>query len=138
MKKTKAMFFHLQPETTTSIDGKEVKQALTEDTKEHDLKYLGNWCEKARDINIRKALAWRSLHKMKKVWKSDLTKERKVQQFRATTETIQLYGCETWSLTKQDEKSLDGTFTPKLHMMYNIGLNKHVTTEALYGKISRK
>ena len=56
-KKTKAMFFHLQSQTITTLEGKEVKQALTEDTKEKDFKYLGNRCEKARDINVRKAFA---------------------------------------------------------------------------------
>ena len=79
-----------------------------------------------------------SLHKIKKVWKSDVTKERKVQLFRATTETILLYDCATWSLIKQDEKSLYGTFTRMLRMRYNIGWNEHVTHEALYGKINRK
>ena len=68
---------------------------------------------------------------MKKVWKSDLTKERKVKLFRAITETILLYGCATWSLTKQYEKSLDGTFTRNRW-------NEHVMNEALYGKINRK
>ena len=66
-KKTKAMFFHLQTQTITSLEGQEIKQALTEDTKEQDFKYLGNWCEKSRDINVRKAFAWRSLQKIKKV-----------------------------------------------------------------------
>ena len=42
-KKTKAMFFHLQTQPITSLEGQEVKQALTEDTKEQDFKYLGNW-----------------------------------------------------------------------------------------------
>ena len=84
------------------------------------------------------ALAWKSLHKMKKVWKSDLTKERKLQLFRATTEIIPLYGCATMSLTKQDEKSLNGTFTLMLRMMYNIGWNEHVTNEALYGNVNIK
>ena len=27
--------------------------------------YLGSWREKTRDINVRNALAWRSLHKLK-------------------------------------------------------------------------
>ena len=50
------IFFHLLPQTITSLEGQEVKQALTEDTKEQGFKHLGNWCVKARDINVRKAL----------------------------------------------------------------------------------
>ena len=36
--------FNLQPQTITTLEGKEVKQALTEYTKEQHIKYLGNWC----------------------------------------------------------------------------------------------
>ena len=85
-KKTKAMFYNVPPQTIHTNEGKEVKQAITEDTKEQDFKYLGNWCDKSRGINVRKALAWKSLHKLNKFWKSDLSKERKLELFRATTE----------------------------------------------------
>ena len=58
--KTKVMFFNTDVQTLQSIDGTEIKQALT-DTGEQDFIYLGSWCTKSRDISTRKALAWKSL-----------------------------------------------------------------------------
>ena len=100
-------------------------------------KYLGSWGDKIRDINVRKALAWRSLHKLKSIWKSSLKRELKILLFRATTESILLYGCGTWSLTKQEEKSLDGTYTRMLRMVLNVGWNEHVTNTILYGSLKK-
>ena len=136
-KKTKSMFFNAAIEIILTDEGSSVKQALTEDTKEQDFKYLGSWSEKTRDINVRKALAWRSLHKLKPIWKSNLNRDLKIQLFRATTESILLYGCGTWSLTKQEEKSLDGTYTRMLRMVLNISWNEHVTNSTLYGKLKK-
>ena len=136
-KKTKSMFFNAAIEIITTDEGNSVKQALTEDTKEQDFKYLGSWGDKIRDINVRKALAWRSLHKLKSIWKSSLKRELKILLFRATTESILLYGCGTWSLTKQEEKSLDGTYTRMLRMVLNVGWNEHVTNTILYGSLKK-
>ena len=92
-KKTKAMFFNVQQEDIETIDGKKIKQAIVEETGEQDFKYLGSWvCSNERDINVRKALAWQSLHKLKNIWKSNLASKIKLQLFRATAETILLYG----------------------------------------------
>ena len=110
-KKTKSMFFKRDSQVISTDGGIQIKQALVESTGQQDFKYLGSWCDQKRDINTRKALAWRSLHKIKHIWKSSLKKEIKLQLFRATTESILLYGSATWSLTKFEEKSLDGTYT---------------------------
>ena len=136
-KKTKSMFFNAAIEVIITDEGSNIKQALTDDTQEQDFKYLGSWSEKNRDINVRKALAWRSLHKLKPIWKSNLNRELKIRLFRATTESILLYGCGTWSLTKQEEKSLDGTYTRMLRMVLNIRWDEHITNEALYGSLSK-
>ena len=136
-KKTKSMFFNRDSQVITTDGGIQIKQALVESTGEQDFKYLGSWCDQKRDINTRKALAWRSLHKMKHIWKSSLEKEIKLQLFRATTESILLYGSATWSLTKLEEKSLDGTYTHMLCMIQNINWKDHVTNDVLYGKLRK-
>ena len=135
-KKTKAMFFNVECEPLQTLDGNAIQQALTE-SGDQDFKYLGSWCNKERDIHVRKALAWKSLHKLKRIWKSDLVRAIKLQLFRATTETILLYGCASWSLTKQEEKSLDGTYTRMLRMVYNITWLDHVSNAVLYGKLCK-
>ena len=52
--KTKTMFINTAVETITTIDGSDVKQALTE-SGDQDFKYLGSWCDKSRDMQTRKA-----------------------------------------------------------------------------------
>ena len=63
---------------------------------------------------VRKAQAWRALNGMTKIWKSNMSKDLKIRFFTATIESILLYGCESWALSKEQEKSLDGTYTRML------------------------
>ncbi len=136
-KKSRSTFFNQQPKLITTTDGSEIKQALTEQN-DQDFKYLGSWiCSKERDINVRKALAWRSLHKMKQIWKSNMTRITKIRLFRATTESILLYGSGTWSPTKSEEKSLDGTYTRMLRMVLGVKWSDHTTNSTLYGNMER-
>ena len=58
--------------------------------------------------SIRKAQAWRALNGMTKIWKSNMSKDLKIRFFIATIESILLYGCESWALSKAQEKLLDG------------------------------
>ena len=81
---------------------------------------MGSWCEQSRDISTRKALAWQAVNKISKIWKSKLSRKLKIQLFRATSETILLYGSATWTLTKADEKKLDGIYTRMLRTALNI------------------
>lgn len=134
--KTKAMFFNVSVQPLFCRDGTEIKQALT-DTGEQDFIYLGSWCTKDRDIHTRKALAWKSLHKLNKVWSSNMSRDVKLQLFRATTETILLYGSSTWTLTKQEEKALDGTYTRMLRKVLNVDWRDKISNVTLYGSLSR-
>ena len=60
-----------------------------------DFKYLGSWVnESSKDIAVRKALAWRALNDMNKIWKSSMNTNLKKRFFIATVESILLYGCE--------------------------------------------
>ena len=132
----KSMYFNTNIERIDTLDGNEIKQALT-DTGNQDFKYLGSWSDQARDINTRKALAWQSLNKMTKIWKSNLSNKIKIQLFQATTETILLYGSSTWTLTKREEKMLDGTYTRMLRVVQNITWRDKVFNDVLYGNLGK-
>ena len=67
--------------------------------------------------------------------------ELKRKFFVATVESILLYGCEAWTLTKAMEKSLDGTYTRMLRRALNMHWSDRVTNVTLYGglpKLSNK
>ena len=98
------MFFNTDVNEIRTINENLIKQVLTESGDQD----LGFWCEQSRDISTRRALISKAVNKMSKVWKSKLDRKLKIQLFRATSETILLYGCATWTLTKADEKKLDG------------------------------
>ena len=103
-----------------------------------DFKYLGSYVNtSSSDIKIRKALAWTACHNMLKVWKPSLSRNWKIQLFVATVESILLYRCNTWTLTKSEEKSLDGTYTCMLRMALNISWKEHKTNEELYGNLQK-
>ena len=69
-----------------------------------DFKYLGAWImDSKKDFLARKALAWETALRMSKIWKSPLSRNLKLSFFRATVETVLLYGAVSWTLTKQLE-----------------------------------
>ena len=131
---TKTMYINTEVETLKNEEHDEIGQALTE-SGDQDFKYLGSWCNKERDIATRKALAWRSLNKMDNIWKSQIDEKLKIMLFRATTETILLYGSQTWSLTVADGKSLDGTYTRMLRKVKNVSWQEKITNKMLYDKL---
>eukprot|EP00116_Pleurobrachia_bachei_P009181 sb/3469443/ len=116
------------PEPLLTCDGHTIKRA-------DDFKYLGSWIRDSnKDIKNRKSKAWVACHGLKKVWNSDLKDELKCRLFVATVETVLLYGCETWTLTKQMEKSLNGTYTRMLRMALNKNQYQlRMTNGPLYG-----
>ena len=86
-----------------------------------DFKYLGSWVDDSeKDISVRKALAWKALNGMSKIWSSSMNQELKKRFFLATVESILLYGCESWSMTAAMERSLDGTYTRMLRKALNV------------------
>ena len=129
--KTKGMFFNIKFLPIFTTTGLEIRQALTE-SGDQDFKYLGSWSEQNRDIQTRKAMAWKALNKMERLWKSDLLKSLKLRFFRAAVESILLYGCATWSLSKAEEKSLDGCYTRMLRKVYNMDSQAKVPNSSLY------
>ena len=119
-------------------NGKKIQHGLFEETSTQDFKYLGSWaCSKSVDIKVCKALAWQSLHKMRNIWKNNWANRLKLHLFRATVETILLYGSTSWSLTKREEQQLDGTYTRMLRMVYNINWSEKITNRELYGELEK-
>ena len=52
--------------------------------------------------------------------------------FQAVVVSILLYGCTTWTLTKQLEKQLDGNYTKMLRAILNKSWWQHTTKHQLY------
>ena len=69
------------------------------------------------------------------IWKSDLTDKMKRSFFQAAVLSILLYGCTTWTLTKQLEKKLDGNYTRMLRAILNKSWRQHPTKHQLYGQL---
>ena len=55
--------------------------------------------------------------------------------FQAAVVSILLYGCTTWTLTKQLEKKLDGNYTRMLRAVLNKSWRQHPTRHQLYGHL---
>ena len=130
--KTKFLAYNVEVQQPLhTIDGTQLEQ-------KDDFKYLGSWADSSeKDIDIRKALAWKAINDMSKVWKSNMNTELKKKFFVATVESILLYGCEAWTLTKSMENALDGTYTRMLRKALNVHWSDRVTNESLYGKLPR-
>ena len=137
-KKTKYMAFNITDDFDLKIaNGTKIERALT-DTGHQDFKYLGSWVDSSsQDIRVRKAQAWSSLNKMSKMWTSNMSKMMKINLFKATVESVLLYGCETWTLNKKLNKSIDGCYTRMLRKALNISWQQHMTNEMLYGDLPR-
>ena len=83
-------------------------------------------------MKIRIAKAWAALNKIDAVWKSDLSNDLKRSFFRATVESVMMYGATTWTLTKSLESKLDVTYTRMLRAVLNISWIQHPTKSQLY------
>ena len=114
---------------TTPIKTKEGSEIKVVD----NFKYLGGWMmSTAKDFEIRKALAWAALHKLRKIWTSNLSKKLKIRLFLATVESVLLYGSETWTVTKTLKKRLNGCYTRMLRTVLNVSWKQKVRNEILY------
>jgi len=97
---------------------------------------IGSWIESTdREIRVRKGKAWGALHdRLKDIWKYKLSKSLKIGLFIAVCESVLLYGSETWTLTKAQEKILDGTYTKMLRMVLGISWKDKISNITLYGR----
>ena len=98
--------------------------------------YLGSSVESTeKDIETRLTKAWTAINRLSTIWKSDLTDKMKRSFFQAAVTSILLYGCTTWTLTKQLEKKLDGNYTRMLRAILNKSWQQHPTRHQLYGHL---
>ena len=98
--------------------------------------YLGSSVESTeKDIDTRLTKAWTAINRVSIIWKSDLTDKMKRSFFQAAVTSILLYGCITWTLTKQLEKKLDGNYTRMLRAILNKSWRQHPTRHQLYGHL---
>ena len=51
-------------------------------------------------MKVRIGQAWRAINSMNKIWKAPIKKDTKTKVFKATVETILLYGSASWTLKK--------------------------------------
>ncbi|XP_035664112.1 uncharacterized protein LOC118407702 [Branchiostoma floridae] len=113
-KKTKVMAFNSSDNNVATLDGTRLEVVP-------DFKYLGGWiASTAHDMKVRRALAWNALHSMRRVWQSGMADDLKRRLFVSTVECVLLYGSETWTLTVQDERALDGMYTRMLRRALNV------------------
>ena len=89
-----------------------------------------------KDIDTRLTKAWTAIDKLSIIWRSDLTDKMKRSFLLAVVVSILLYGCTTWTLTKQLEKKLDGNYTRMLRAILNKSWRQHPTRHQLYGHLS--
>ena len=116
-----------------------LKTVNNENIKKVDnFKCLGAWIDNiANDVKVRKALAWKACNKLNKIWKSSLCKSLKLQTFLMLVESVLLYGDETWTLTKNLEKSINGTYNRLLRTVFNVSWSEHLTNRELYGNLPK-
>ena len=88
-----------------------------------------------KDINTQLTKTWTTIDKLSIIWKSDLTEKRKRSFFQAAVISILLFGCTTWTLTKQLEKKLDGNYTRMLRAILNKSWRQNSTKHQLYGHL---
>ena len=88
-----------------------------------------------KDIDTRLTKAWTAIDRLSIIWKSDLTNKMKCSFFQAAVVSILLYGCTTWTLTKQLKKKLDGNYTRMLRAILNKSWRQHPTRHQLYGHL---
>ena len=121
---------HLDPSTNTTLvssDGSPIELV-------QDFKYLGGYTDSGYDMNTRIGQAWSAFNSLDRVWKASIKKETKLKVFKASVETILLYGSDSWSLNVALSKKLDGSY-PK--MQRNISWREHITNKSLYGHLPR-
>ena len=69
------------------------------------------------------------------IWKYKIKLPLKRRLFVANIESLLIYGSESWTLTVQQQKSLDGTYTRMLRKALNISWQEHSTNKNVYGKL---
>ena len=70
-------------------------------------KLLGMLLDTEKDVKQKKVLAMNVVNSMKEIFFRDITIEVKVRSFNCYVSSVFLYNCETWTLTKTLENTID-------------------------------
>ena len=130
---SKTKYMHLNPtsdELLHALNGSEIEKV-------DDFLYLGSYTNTPHDIDTRIGKAWGAIHSLSKVWLSPIKRSTKMRVFKASVESILLYGSDSWTLTKSLSKRIDGNYTRMLRKVQNISWKSHTTNKSLYGPYPR-
>ena len=88
--------------------------------------YLGSSVSSTKtDIDPQLTKAWIVINRLSVIRKADLTVKMKCSFLQAAIVSILLYGCTTWTLTKNIEKKLDGNYTRMLQAILDKSWRQH-------------
>ena len=98
--------------------------------------YLGSSISSTKtDTDMWLTKTWTAINRLVVIWKLDLNDKMKCSFFRAVIVLILLYGCTTWTLTKQLEKKLDSNYTRIVRAILNRSWKQYPTKQQLYGHL---
>ena len=128
---TAKIVLHLNSDKTEFMSFNQAQDTVLETVNNENIKKVDNFKylgvlidDTANDVKVRKALARKVCNKLNKIWKSFLCKSLKLRTFLTLVESVLLYGSETWTLTKNIEKSIDDeTYTRLLRMSWKVNIS---------------
>ena len=88
-----------------------------------------------KNIDTRLTKAWTAFYKLSIIWKSDLIDKMKRRFFKQRSYRYCYMECTTWTLTKRQEKKIDGNYTRMLRAILNKSWRQHPTKQQLYGHL---
>ncbi|KAL5268072.1 hypothetical protein ACHWQZ_G004953 [Mnemiopsis leidyi] len=131
--KTKYIGVNLSDDDSTiikAVSGEELEKV-------DDFVYLGSRIMRTeRDFEVRKGKAWGACHQLQDIWKLGMRRDMKIRLFRATVESVLLYGSETWTIGHSLEKRINGCYSRMLRMALNISWKERIRNVDVFGNIT--
>ena len=78
---------------------------------------------------------WTAVESLSIIWKFGVFDKIKQDFFQAVAESVLLYGCTIWTLTKRLEEKVNGNYTRVLRAVLNKAWKQHPTKQHLYGHL---
>ena len=85
-----------------------------------------------KDFEIRKALSWSAIHRMKTIWSSKMKNSLKIRTFKAIIELILLYGSECCTIDSTMRRKIYGYYTRLLRKAIYISWKYKAANTQLY------
>jgi hypothetical protein len=103
-----------------------------------NFKYLGaNMISSAYDLTSRKGLARSAFWSLKDIWRAEhIQLHLKIGIYKTAVLSILLYGCETWTMTKQMDIEINGFHTNCLRIILGIKRIDKVANDKIFSKSS--